>query len=249
LNKNKVTVSKQVYHHGDQKIEYTLFRSKRRKTSEIMVDEDQIIVRVPSEKSSDHADKLVHGKIRWIINKQKEYRQKRPEITKPTFFDGSKVPYLGHNYEIRIIKDRNNNNDRIELENDKFVVTLSSKSSQNGDDNRIKLLYEDWLYHQAKNIFEKRIKRFGSKIDVSPKKIVLKNLRNRWGSVTKEGTINLNYNLIKAPDEVIDYIIIHELCHFLIKDHSHRYWNLLKAYVKDYKRKIEWLEINGKYLV
>jgi predicted metal-dependent hydrolase len=55
--------------------------------------------------------------------------------------------------------------------------------------------------------------------------------------------------VIKAPDEVIDYIIIHELCHFLIKDHSHRYWNLLKAYVKDYKRKIEWLDVNGKYLL
>jgi predicted metal-dependent hydrolase len=117
------------------------------------------------------------------------------------------------------------------------------------DNIRIKLLYEDWLYHQAKNIFEEKIKRFGSIIDVSPKKFVLKNLRNRWGSVTKEGTINLNYNLIKAPDDVIDYIIIHELCHFLIKKHSHSYWNLLKEYVWDYKKKIEWLEINGKYLI
>ena len=49
--------------------------------------------------------------------------------------------------------------------------------------------------------------------------------------------------------KVIDYVIIHELCHFLIKDHSHRYWSLLKAYVNDYKRKIEWLDINGKYLL
>jgi predicted metal-dependent hydrolase len=124
-NKNKVSVSNQVYQHGDQKIEYTLFRSKRRKTSEIMVDEDQIILRIPSEKSLDHADKLVHGKIRWIINKQKEYREKRPEIIKPTFFDGSKVPYLGHNYEIELIK-YGNNEDKIEF-NDKFIVTLGSQ--------------------------------------------------------------------------------------------------------------------------
>jgi predicted metal-dependent hydrolase len=47
--------------------------------------------------------------------------------------------------------------------------------------------------------------------------------------------------VIKAPDEVIGYVIIHELCHFLIKDHSHPYWNLLKAYVKDYKEKLNGL--------
>lgn len=160
-------------------------------------------------------------------------------------------PYLEKKCEIQIIKDRNNADDnKIELENDKFVVTLGfKKNSQNGDNNRIKLLYEDLLYHQAKKIFEEKIKRLASRIDVSPKKFVLKNLKNRWGSATKDGTINLNYNLIKAPDEVIDYVIIHELCHFLIKDHSHRYWNLLKAYVKDYKTKIEWLHINDKYLL
>ena len=159
LNKNKVTVSKQVYHHGDQKIEYTLFRSKRRKTSEIMVDEDQIILRIPSEKSLDHADKLVQGKIRWIINKQKEYREKRPEITKPTFLDGSKVPYLGHNYEIELIK-YGNNEDKIEF-NNKFIVTIGSESdSDNMYNKRIKSLYENWLADRSKEVFKDKVIEF-----------------------------------------------------------------------------------------
>lgn len=105
------------------------------------------------------------------------------------------------------------------------------------------------MYAQANKVFEKKIKEFSGLIEVRPQKIVLKSLKNRWGSTTKKETINLNYNLVKASEDVIDYIIIHELCHFHIKKHSHHYWNLLVEYVRDYKRKIEWLEVNGKYLI
>ena len=130
------------------------------------------------------------------------------------------------------------------------IITLGSKRNSIYDDhNRIKSLYEVWLYHHATEIFEEKIKYLDSIVEVSPKKIIIKKLKNRWGSATKGGTINLNFNLIKAPDNVIDYIIIHELCHLIIKKHSHHFWNLLKKYVADYKTKIEWLEINGKHLI
>jgi predicted metal-dependent hydrolase len=247
---NKTTISKQLYHYGEQQLEYTLIKSKRRKTSEIIVDENEIILRIPSNKSLNDAEKLMGDKIKWIIRKQKEYKERIPQIVKSSFLQGSTIPYLGKNYEIEIINDRNNEHDKIELEKDKFVVTLSSKrNSRNDDDNRIKSLYEDWLYHQAVEIFEEKIKYLSSIIDVSPKRIIIKKLKNRWGSATKEGTISLNFNLIKAPDNIIDYVIIHELCHFMIKEHSHHFWSLLKKYVADYNTKIEWLEINSKHLI
>ena len=100
---------------------------------------------------------------------------------------------------------------------------------------RVKLLYEKWIAEESKNLFEAKVSEFSKKIGVTPSKIVIKNLKNRWGSATKEGKVNLNYNLIKAPENVIDYIIIHELCHLIIKKHSHQFWDLLKKYVSDYK--------------
>jgi len=81
------------------------------------------------------------------------------------------------------------------------------------------------------------------------KRIAIKNLRNRWGSLTKNGVLNLNLNLIKAPENVIDYIILHELCHLKIKEHSHHYWDLLHKYMPNYHDKIEWLKINGSSLL
>ena len=56
-------------------------------------------------------------------------------------------------------------------------------------------------------------------------------------------------NLIKTPENIIDYIIIHELCHLRIEGHFHNFWNLLHKYIPDYIERINWLKINGKILI
>jgi predicted metal-dependent hydrolase len=74
-------------------------------------------------------------------------------------------------------------------------------------------------------------------------------LRNRWGSATKDNVINLNVNLLKAPESVIEYIILHELCHLKIKEYSHHFWDLLHMFMPDYQKNIKWLQTNGRNLV
>jgi len=86
-------------------------------------------------------------------------------------------------------------------------------------------------------------------LDVIPKNFVVKNLKNRWGSVTQKDTINLSRNLMKAPNNIIDYIIIHELCHLKIHGHSHHFWSFLKQSVPDYQKKIDWLNRNSESLI
>ena len=234
-----------------RKLKYNLVRSKRRKTSEIIVDENEITLRIPFDKSINDADKLVASKIKWIIRKQKEYREREPEIAKPKFLQGSTLPYLGKNYQILIVKNGKHDYNKIKLENDKFIFTLVNTNATmlSNKLNLVKSLYEDWLYAQASKIFEEKTEHFRKVVNVSPQEVVVKKLKNRWGSATGKRTINLNLNLIKAPEDVIDYVIIHELCHLIIKKHSHHFWNLLKKYVDDYKARIEWLEVNGRYLI
>ncbi len=77
----------------------------------------------------------------------------------------------------------------------------------------------------------------------------IKSLKKRWGSLTKDGIININVNLLKAPEDVIDYIILHELCHLKIKEHSHHYWDLVRTYMPNYQEKVEWLRVNGEILL
>lgn len=90
-----------------------------------------------------------------------------------------------------------------------------------------------------------RTETLAARVDVKPSKIVIKNMRTRWGSTTKSGTVALNRAIVKAPSRIIDYIIIHELCHLKVRDHSSRFWNMLYRYDKNFESKKKWLEDNG----
>ena len=92
---------------------------------------------------------------------------------------------------------------------------------------------------------EKRILKLSSKTGESPTRVIVKPLKNRWGSTTKEGVITINSHLLKAPKKIIDYVLIHELCHLKIRGHSRKFWNLLASFEPKYKEKIRWLEQNS----
>ncbi len=92
---------------------------------------------------------------------------------------------------------------------------------------------------------EKRILELSSEIGTTPARIIIRPLKNRWGSTTKGGVITINSRLLKAPKKIIDYILIHELCHLKISGHSSNFWNLLVSFDPDYKEKISWLERNS----
>jgi len=110
---------------------------------------------------------------------------------------------------------------------------------------QIKIQYQKYLEKRAKALFPKVTQELARKVGVSPTKINIKALKDRWGSSTHAGEINLNYNLMKAPRHVIKYVILHELCHFKIKEHSPRFWNLIAKHMPKYEESVKWLEVNG----
>lgn len=230
--------------YGTIAIPYQIIKTSRIKTSEVIVDADTITVRTPYGKDNIAIQRIVLGKAKWILRKQKEYRETVPQITKPSFKENTSLPYLGKNYSVQI--NRKQAKSSIEMIDGKFLVqTKSSKISKNV----FKELYENWLMEQAQNIFEDKVKSYSKKVGVKVKGVTIKNLRNRWGSLTKGSTININLNLIKAHEGVIDYIVLHELCHLKVEGHSHHYWDLLHKFMPDYYDKVEWLKVNGNNLL
>ena len=99
-----------------------------------------------------------------------------------------------------------------------------------------------------KSYIERRTERLAPKIGVRPSKISIKFLKTRWGSATSNGVITINSRLLRAPKDVIDYIIVHELCHLKIRGHSGAYWNLVGIHMRDYEEQIEWLRKYGRFL-
>ena len=98
---------------------------------------------------------------------------------------------------------------------------------------------------KSHQLFETKVAKLSKKVRMKPNKINIKDLKNRWGSATSDNTINLNLNLIKAPRTVIDYVIIHELCHLKMKGHSSKFWSMVQKYMPNYEDQRRWLEINN----
>ena len=230
--------------YGTITIPYQIIKTRRIKTSEVIVDADTITIRTPYSKDKLEIQRLVLNKAKWILRKQKEYKEIVPQITKPSFKENTSLPYLGKNYPVQI--KRKQAKTSMEMIDDKFLVQIkSAKISRNA----LKELYENWLIEKAQTIFEDKIKNYSKMMGVRVKRVTIKKLRNRWGSLTKHSTININSNLIKAPEDVVNYIVLHELCHLKVEGHSHHYWDLLHKFMPDYHDKVEWLKVNGDYLL
>lgn len=120
----------------------------------------------------------------------------------------------------------------------KFIINLTGRLTKA----KVTTQYENWLKAKASQYLIARTRRLSDKTDTKPSRIIIKGLKDKWGSASKEGVIRLNYNLMKCSRDIIDYIIIHELCHLKIQDHSHRYWNLVRKHCPDYKNRVKELE-------
>jgi len=225
--------------HKDKILEFQIVRSSRRKkTSEISIINGVVCLKVPLSTTINNIESLVRKKANWIQQKVEEQNNPNITIKVPTYTNNSTLPYLGKNFPLRIIKS---NYHSFEFVNDQFTMFTKNKN--------IKWFYEQWLLKNALDIFDPLILKYSQILKVNPKKILLKNLKSRWGSATYNNIINLNIHLLKAPLDVIEYVILHELSHLIEHNHSPRFWKLVSDNMQDYKVKISWLRKNGSNIL
>jgi hypothetical protein len=102
-----------------------------------------------------------------------------------------------------------------------------------------------WYFEHAENKVKERLDRFALQIGKRPASVEIKNQVRRWGSCSRNGMVRLNWKIIMAPVSVIDYVIVHELCHLVYPQHSSQFWQKVQSIISDYKRRREWLKGNG----
>lgn len=203
----------------------------RRKTLGLQIKDGNLIIRAPFGTPNYVIKKLVCDKQKWInknINKQLE-GQRRSKASQNV---DAKILYRGHYYQL--LFDPKITTYSI----DNSCITLSSK------------VYLDIFYkNQLAKYVQKQVEIFKNKMQVVPKKITIKNrLKTRWASCSSKGNLNFNLILVKAPDSVIDYVIIHELAHLKEMNHSPKFWQIVSRYYPDYKGAEIWLKDN-QYLL
>lgn len=109
-----------------------------------------------------------------------------------------------------------------------------------------KAILEQWYKQKAKEKITPLVERYARQLGVECNDILISDLKYRWGSCTLKGNLNFNWRLIKAPQFVINYVVIHELAHLIELNHSEHFWNIVKVQMPNYLETKEWLKGNGE---
>lgn len=105
------------------------------------------------------------------------------------------------------------------------------------------------LANQACKVIPEKVKRYAKVMNVQYGKITIRNQKTRWGSCSGKGNLNFNCLLMLAPDDVIDYVVVHELCHLIEMNHSKAFWKQVEGVMPDYKEQKQWLKIHGNEIM
>lgn len=223
-----------------------VIRRERRKTASLQVSPtNEVSIIVPKGLSDENIERIIKRKTPWIISKLKFNEEVQYPHKAKEYVSGESFPYLGRNYRLKVIAGKT---DTVGLLNGRFVVTVKKRTAD-ATDLVIKELLTQWYIEHAASKLKERLKRYEERIGVSSNgKIKIKSLKRQWGSCTKDGTMNFNWRIIIAPISIVDYVVVHELCHLIQHDHSKEFWRLLKRAMPDYKERKEWLRVNGALL-
>jgi len=231
----------------DNKIAYTVVKT-RRKTIGIIVERNgEVRVRAPFRVSENQIFKVVQKKADWILRKVNEAAERSSSSVERKFASGEKLLYLGDEYILETVEKDLAWAEVIKTENTVAVYIPGGMSCEIRKQT-IKKALEEWYRKRFSEIVKERVDRYSLRLKVFPRKIAIKDQKTRWGSCSKKENINLNWRLVMAPVDIIDYVVVHELCHLKVMNHSKDFWNLVESILPNYHESRKWLKVNGNRL-
>jgi len=214
---------------GSKKIQYSLTFSDRKTLGIKITPEMEVRVTAPVGTSSEKVREKLKKKAPWIIKQQSYFLTFQPKTPSKQYISGETHLYLGRQYRLKIIIGPEVS---VKLKGQFLEVATPDKA-------KTKNLVNNWYQKHAKEKFtliaQPLIERF-KKYEVEPSSLILRHMPTRWGSCTPKGKIILNPELIKAPKACIEYVIIHELCHLVHRDHTKKFLELQTREMSDWAR-------------
>jgi len=218
--------------YGTSLIQFDLEYADR-KTLGIKVHPDKRVqVIAPIESKKDKINKKVKSKASWILKQQEFFLSFHPLTPSRKYISGETHLYLGKQYRLKLKQSKE---ESVKLVGGNIVINCHNKN----DNRRLKVLLKDWYKRKANYhfnlLFNKWIKASNS-VNHDELQMKCKWMTKRWGSCNKKGDITLNLELIKAPKNCIEYVIVHEMCHLTYLNHSKDYYKLLENKFPEWRK-------------
>jgi predicted metal-dependent hydrolase len=215
----------------------TIERSKRKTMMMRLVTEGELLVKVPKQITSVEIKNFIAKNNNWIQKQVKKFQKHNSDDWKPLFQDGGLFFVFGELYTLKIAARS-------------IYPVIKHKTIHVGDTVKKSITIQVTQAYKklAREYFQAKLIEYATITNFTYSDWKLKNNKTNWGSCSSKKNINLNWRLIMAPPEVIDYVIIHELCHLKQMNHSEKFWLLVTQFDPQWKEHSNWLKVNGYLL-
>lgn len=221
-------------------ISYGVIHS-RRTTADIVVERDgRVIVRVPADLPDERIEDIIQAKQYWIYKTLAEWRDLNAIRVLREYRNGEGFLYLGRSYRLTLIAGQD---EPLLLRNGRFC--LRRDLADRGEVTTAKAAFRDYFIARGHERIAQRVRYYAPKVGVTPRSVDVRDLGHRWASCSPRGNLAFHWKCMMAPPTIIDYIVVHELCHVHCLDHTEAFWNEMDKVMPDYYERKEWLKKNG----
>ena len=228
---------------GASIIEYEIDYS-RRKTMSITVKPDGTIrVAAPKGTAGKTVQDWVASKSKWIADKLAEVAVAHRDTVPRSYQSGEEFAYLGQPMRLELFCDPQQTKTKVRLREGTIQISGPDCSPPT-----VQAALETWYRWAAGRYIQARVGHYQTPVGRPPGRITIREQKTRWGSCSARGNLNFNWRIMMAPPEIIDYLVVHELCHLVHLDHSPQFWKLVGSIIPDYKARQNWLRHNGPQL-
>ena len=233
---------KRVVVANGRRVEYTLIQSARRDVLFQALPGAGIRVYAPKYVGLRVVDDMVRERAAQLVEMLREVEAKleADRLAHPVS-DGSPILIEGRRHALRLSKGRRTAGAAV---GDEYRLTLPEPDS----DAAVRAALRSTLSEMALRRIRERLEYYAPRVGRSPGRVTIREQKSRWGSCSGKGNLNFNWKLIMAPPEVLDYVVVHELCHLREFNHSPRFWALVAAQLPDYEVWKRWLKAHAEDL-
>lgn len=222
-------------------IDYQLLPGSPRKTTDIVIERNGVVtVRAPADYTPEQVDAVVDSKRLWIYRNLAEWKDLNTSAVAREWVDGETFLYLGRAYRLSLISGQER---ALLLKEGRFC--LSRAVIERAGTVAARQAFEAYFADKGMQRLRQRVAWFAPKVGVNTAGIKVKEMGYRWASCGKNGTLNFHWKCMMAPPRIIDYIVVHELCHLHHRNHTDAFWNEVDKVMPDYRERKAWLRKHG----
>lgn len=231
------------FQYKDKTIIYDIVYEKRKKTLLSIDPSGFVKLKAPKGTDADLLLSFLEAHAPQIIahlDRQTSLAERAQGPQEKRFMEGEAFLYLGRTYPITIMENPSADKNAVAFDGKVLTVTVSAAEEQAVRDALLR-----FYTRESRRLILKRIAFYQEQFKVKPSLVEIKDTPTKWGMCSSDRKLMFNWKLIMAPQEALDYVVVHEMCHMVHMNHDRSFWRLVGKILPDYETRTQWLAQNG----